>query len=190
MVNLIKITWSLARNVWYIELLYLKLKKNCTFCYHMWKFIKKFYVFQKQSKKKAQDCILVFNQCELLYCPISKLCWDWFNSSCYVTYFLFLEWSCHLINNYSAFIHLFLHYHLDLVRPRASCFCLLAKFHQWTMFCSLLHCHFRSCFSYCSHTFDFVLVSQQLINICFPCVTEQNIHFKTGFSGLGRVSYL
>lgn len=83
---------------------------------------------------------------------------------CYI-FSLFLEWSCCLINNYSAFIHLFLHCHLGLVRPRASYFCLLAKFQQWIMVCSLLHCHLRSCFSFCSHTSDFALVSWQLIRM-------------------------
>lgn len=108
---------------------------------------------------------------------------------CYI-FSVFLEWSCCLINNYSAFIHLFLHCHLGLVRPRASCFCLLAKFQQWTMICSLLHCHFRSCFSYCSHTSDFVLVSQQLISISYPCVSAQNVRFKTCLSCLDEVAYL
>lgn len=72
---------------WKPHLLCLKFMKDFAFCHHIWLSVKHFcFLWAKQIK--TQDCILVFNQCELLYCPISKLCWDWFNSSCYVTYFL------------------------------------------------------------------------------------------------------
>lgn len=66
----------------------------------------------------------------------------------------------------------------------------LSKVLQWSMACSLLHCHFRSCFPFCFHTCNFVLVSQQLISSSSPCVPAQNVHFKTYLSCLDRVSYL
>lgn len=57
------------------------------------------------------------------------------------------------------------------------------------MVCCLLHCPFRSCFSYCSHTSNFGLVSQQLIHICYPVLVYKMYISKHVLDMLGSVLF-
>lgn len=107
LIHPVKIIWRLAWSRWSMEnFMYFvwNSRKFCILLPHM--DINNTLLFSKSKlNQKHQYCILFFNQCELLYCSISKLCWEWFNNSCYVAYFLFLEWSCCLINTQPSLIY-------------------------------------------------------------------------------------